>query len=88
MYVHEYTRYAQKVMIDMVTKVTQGNALQEATQIAKRYEEMYSADVQHWVCEVCGMLYTGSIPTSCDDCGVADAFTVQQEMRNEIGRRW
>lgn len=77
----------RKLMIDMVTKVTQGNALQEAMQIAQRYEAMNTA-VQRWVCEVCGMVHTGSLPTSCDGCGVANAFVPQQEMHNEIGRRW
>lgn len=71
----------------MVTKVTQGNALQEATQIVKRYEGMHT-DVQHWSCEVCGMVHSGSMPSSCDSCGVTNAFISQQKMRNEIGSRW
>ncbi|GAC1423943.1 MAG: hypothetical protein NVS4B1_32880 [Ktedonobacteraceae bacterium] len=71
----------------MVTKLTQANALQEATQIVQRYEGKYSG-VQRWACEVCGMLHTGAIPTSCDSCGVADAFILQQDIRKEIGSRW
>ncbi len=71
---------------EMVTKVTQGNALQEATQIVQRYEESYSGP-QRWACDVCGMVHSAA-PTSCDSCGVTNAFSLQQEMRNEIGSRW
>ena len=74
-------------MSEMVTKVTQGNALQEAAQIVQRYEGMHS-EVQQWACEVCGMVHSGSVPTSCDSCGVTGAFISQQDMRNEIGSRW
>lgn len=82
-----YSKYAQKVISEMVIKVIQTNALQEATQIVRRYQGMH-AGVQHWTCEVCGMIHTGSVPTSCDSCGVVNAFMPQQEMRNEIGSRW
>ncbi len=71
----------------MVTKLTQGNALREAAQVVQRYEGMRSA-VQHWACEVCGMVHTGSIPTSCDSCGVTNAFSPRPDVRNEIGSRW
>jgi len=77
----------QKVMSEMVTKLTHGNALQEAAQVVQRYEGMHSG-VQHWTCEVCGMVQSGSVPTSCDSCGVTDAFSPRQDMRNEIGSRW
>ncbi len=71
----------------MVTKLAQGNALQEAVQIVQRFEGMHSG-VQHWTCEVCGMVHNGSVPTSCDSCGVTDAFALQQDIRHEIGSRW
>ncbi len=74
-------------MSEMVIKLTQGNALQEATQIVQRYEGMHLG-VQHWACEVCGMVHNGSAPTSCDSCGVANAFIPQQDVRKEIGSRW
>jgi rubrerythrin len=79
--------HSQKVMSEMVTKLTQGNALQEAAQIVQQYEGRHS-HVQHWTCEVCGMVQSGSAPTPCDSCGVTDAFSLQQDMRNEIGSRW
>ena len=74
-------------MSEMVTKLTQGNALQEAAQIVQRYEATHS-EVQHWACDVCGMVHSGSVPTSCDSCGVTDAFSPLQNVRNEIGSRW
>ncbi len=81
------SQYVQKVTCAMVTKVTQGNALQEAMQIVKRYEGMHLG-VQRWACDVCGMVHSGSMPISCESCGVTNAFTPQQEMHNEIGSRW
>ncbi|GAC1391336.1 MAG: hypothetical protein NVSMB38_11450 [Ktedonobacteraceae bacterium] len=74
-------------MIEMVTRVTQGNAIQEATQIVKRYN-LTRPSVQQWICEVCGMVHSGSAPTTCDSCGITNAFIQQQEIRNEIGSRW
>ncbi len=74
----------------MVTKMTQKNAMQEATQIVKRYESARSG-VQRWTCEVCGMVHSNSIPTSCDSCGVTSAFMQQEEKHSEnseIGTRW
>ena len=71
----------------MVTKIIQGNVLQEAAQIVQQYEGVHSS-VQQWACDVCGMVHSGSVPTACDSCGVTNAFTPQQNLRNEIGSRW
>ncbi len=61
--------------------------MQEATQIVERYE-LARSGVQRWACEVCGMVHSGSVPTSCDSCGVTSAFTRQEETHSEIGVRW
>ena len=71
----------------MVTKLMQGNALEEAAQIIQQYEGEASG-IQHWACEVCGMIHSGSVPAACDSCGVADAFAPRLDMRSEIGSRW
>jgi len=74
-------------MSKMVTKITRRNAIQEATQIVKRYESAQSG-VQRWTCEVCGMVHSDSAPTACDSCGVTNAFIQQEEKHSEIGTRW
>ncbi len=71
----------------MVTKLTQGNVLEEIVQIVQRYEGVRSS-VQHWACEVCGMLHNGAAPDACDSCGVAGALAPRQDVHSEIGNRW
>ena len=71
----------------MVTKLTQGNALEEAKQIVQLYDGGHSG-TQHWACEVCGMVHIGSVPDACDSCGVADAFVPRVDVHSEIGNRW
>lgn len=44
--------------------------------------------VQRWVCEVCGMVHTGSAPAACDSCGVTDALVRQADTHREIHSRW
>jgi rubrerythrin len=43
--------------------------------------------VQRWVCETCGMIHTGTLPTSCDSCG-APSLVHQPDFRCEMNSRW
>ena len=41
-----------------------------------------------WVCEVCGSIHLGRLPTACEACGVGAAHISRQlEMRPEISSR-
>jgi rubrerythrin len=41
-----------------------------------------------WVCEVCGMIHTGAVPTSCDSCGAnASSIVHLADFRTEMNRR-
>ena len=70
----------------MVAKITHRNAIQEATQIVKRYELVQSG-TQRWACEVCGMVHSGPTPTTCDSCGTSN-FVQEDKTSSEIGTRW
>lgn len=72
-------------MITQRTFTTTNNVLREAAQILNTYEE---TSVARWACEVCGMLYTGSSPDSCESCGASHGFTELHDERTEIGSRW
>lgn len=46
------------------------------------------APEQRWVCEVCGMVHTGSAPAACDSCGASGSLTRQAAIHREIHSRW
>jgi rubrerythrin len=43
---------------------------------------------QRWACEVCGMLHTGSRPTSCESCGATTSFTHEFYSPRTLNSRW
>jgi len=43
---------------------------------------------QHWICEVCGMVHTGTAPIECDSCGDTTALVQQAELHREMNSRW
>ena len=43
---------------------------------------------QRWVCEVCGMVHTGTAPTECDSCGTTTALVQKAELHREMHSRW
>jgi len=43
---------------------------------------------QHWICEVCGMVHTGTAPIECDSCGSTTALVQQAELHREMNSRW
>jgi rubrerythrin len=52
--------------------------------LAEHKQEM----TRRWICEVCGMVHTGSLPTACDSCGAADALIQQPDFRTQMNSRW
>ena len=64
-------------------KITDNSAaVQEAMHILSKKNPVY-----HWVCEVCGMLQTGTTPIACDSCGSSDAIVQEQNPRREMSSR-
>ena len=41
-----------------------------------------------WVCETCGMIHSGSAPSSCESCGGAVTLAHQGDICREMGSRW
>ena len=37
-----------------------------------------------WECEVCGMVHTGPMPTSCDSCGKEGSLVHQPDLHQEM----
>ena len=37
-----------------------------------------------WECEVCGMVHTGPMPTSCDSCGKEGSLVYQPDLHREM----
>ena len=58
-------------------------AVQEAMHILSEKTLTY-----RWVCEVCGMLHSGSVPSACDCCGSADALVQDHDTPHEMNSRW
>jgi rubrerythrin len=40
-----------------------------------------------WECEVCGMVHTGPLPTSCDSCGKEGSLVHQPDLHQEMSGR-
>lgn len=43
---------------------------------------------QRWVCEICGMIHTGTAPIECDSCGATTALIQQAELHREMNSHW
>ena len=61
--------------------------IQEAVTVLNLYQA-HRTIAQHWVCEVCGMIHTGSVPDACESCGSTTAIVQLQDLRREINSRW
>jgi rubrerythrin len=62
-------------------------AIEEATMILSRYRTKRTV-VQRWVCEVCGMVHTGTAPAACESCGASTALVQLQDLPREMSSRW
>lgn len=72
---------AQKSHVTTLAKYT--DAVEEAMRLIAQQPA-----AQRWVCEVCGMVHTGSAPAACESCGVSDALVQQADLHREIHNRW
>ena len=65
------------------TNTASHNAVQEAMHILSERKLAY-----RWVCEVCGMVHTGSVPGACDSCGSSNSLVQDQVFPREMNSRW
>lgn len=70
------------ITTDTVTS-SHSAAVQEAMHILSERKPAY-----RWVCEVCGMLHTGSVPGACDSCGSSNSLVQDQASPREMNSRW
>ena len=61
--------------------------IQEAITVLNLYQA-HRTIAQRWVCEVCGMIHTGTVPDACESCGSTTAIVQLQNLRSEINSRW
>lgn len=71
-------------MIAQRTMITRdaSPAVQEAERLLAERTPVY-----RWVCEVCGMIHSGTAPQACDSCGSSDALTQLREQHMEMSGR-
>jgi len=62
-------------------------AVQEAMRVLEQHR-LNKTNVQRWVCEVCGMIHTGSAPEACDSCGSNVSLVQLSDFRTEISSHW
>jgi rubrerythrin len=73
----------QRAITHTTITASRSAAVQEAMHILAETKPTH-----RWVCEVCGMLHTGSAPRACDCCGSADALVPDHDTPREINSRW
>lgn len=74
---------AQKTTTTRSVARSNDAAVQEAIELLTRTH----VQVRRWVCEVCGMVHTGTAPDACDSCG-ASALIQQSDLHREMSSHW
>ncbi len=62
-------------------------AVLEAMRVLEQHRSN-KTNAQRWVCEVCGMIHTGSAPEACDSCGSNISLVQLSDFRTEINSHW
>jgi rubrerythrin len=50
----------------------------------KLFSQNRAIILNRWECEVCGMVHTGPMPTSCESCGKEGSLVHQPDMHQEM----
>ena len=66
---------AQRTKTNNVVVTSDDATVQAAVKLLTQKQKIA---VYRWVCEVCGMIHTGAVPTSCDSCGASASSLVNQ----------
>lgn len=77
----------QRIKTTTIEAISDLAAVQEAMRVLEQHQAKKTA-VRRWVCEVCGMIHTGSAPETCDSCGNDSSLVQLTDFRREIGSRW
>jgi rubrerythrin len=77
----------QRTKTTSIEAISDLAAVQEAMRVLEQHQAKKTA-AQRWVCEVCGMIHTGSAPETCNSCGNDSSLVQLTDFRREIGSRW
>ena len=72
---------AQRTKTDKAV-VTSKDATVQTAVIA--FPQQQAIMLYRWECEVCGMVHTGPMPTSCDSCGKEGSIVNQPDLHQEM----
>lgn len=75
---------AQRIYTNEAVHMSEEATVQTITQSFSRQPALLT---YRWVCETCGMIHSGSAPTSCESCGNDLSHSHQNEIRCEMGSR-
>lgn len=76
---------AQKTKINNAVGISDEATVQVAIELLTQRKGITG---YRWVCEVCGMIHTGSLPASCDSCGSTTSLAPLSHFRYEMNSRW
>ncbi len=78
---------AHRTKITTLEAISDLAAVLEAMRVLEQHRSN-KTNVQRWVCEVCGMIHTGSAPEACDSCGSNVSLVQLPDFRREINSHW
>jgi rubrerythrin len=78
--------FVQRTKTATIEAASEVAAIQEAMRVLEQHHR--KPTVQRWVCEVCGMIHTGSLPQACDSCGSDVSLVQLSDFRTEMNSRW
>ncbi|HLH63540.1 MAG TPA: hypothetical protein VKV20_17800 [Ktedonobacteraceae bacterium] len=77
---------AQRAKTNNVVETGDDATVQAAVKLLTQKQKIAA---YRWVCEVCGMIHTGAVPTSCDSCGAeASSIVHLTDFPHEMNSRW
>jgi rubrerythrin len=76
---------AQKMIINDAVVTGDEATVQAAVELLTQKPTI---PIYRWVCEVCGMIHTGTKPVACDSCGSDVSLAPLTNFRSEICSRW
>ena len=72
---------AQRTKTNNAVETSDEATVQAAVELLTRNRPVM---LPRWECEVCGMVHTGPLPTTCDSCGKEGSLVHQPDMHLEM----
>jgi rubrerythrin len=72
---------AQRMKTNNAVVTREETSVQVAVQLLSQNRAIM---LYRWECEVCGMVHTGPVPTSCDSCGKEGSLVHQPDLHQEM----